>query len=507
MVTIKKVHLVFLLLTFNQSLFAQGISNYWLFGGNNISPPITTSKRSKIDFYTGNAVLTPDSFNMKFSETEGNISDASGNLLMSSNGIWIADASGDTMQNGSNLNPSVFTNGFKSIGLTIPDANVFIPYPGDTSKFVLFHMTGNWDTLPSTELYYSIVNLSLNNGLGAVILKNQQIIKAHLSTGIGACKHANGRDWWIIAVKDSSNIIYKILLTPQGVSAATAQVFPSLITYRYSNLQPKFSPDGRKFAFATKDFSTQASQTTVRLFNFDRCTGILSNQRNIAIPDTNPGAGTAFAPSSKYLYYATFKVLYQINSDTSNVQASLDSIAGYDNFSSGGNPYLFWLLYLANDGKIYIPGNPNTTSSFINYPDSAGIACDMNQHTLNFPSYILGTVPNHPNYYLGPVENSGCDTLSGIKNIFSNLLPSIKLSPNPSTDGVFAISYMLEQNKKGVFQLFDSNGRLVYEKELPPWSTFQQIEVPKLNNGIYSAKLRSGKSLLSSKLIIQKEGK
>ena len=236
----KRTLFILLLISSTQSLFAQGLSNNYLFGrDNSINPPLITSKRAKFNFFTGTAVLSPDSFKMKFSETEGNISDANGNLLMSSNGIWIADASGDTMQNGSNLNPSAYTNGYKSIGLTLPDANVFIPYPGDTSKYILFHMTGNLDTLPSSELYYSVIDMNLNNGLGGVILKNQQIIKAHLSSGIGACKHANGRDWWIVAVKDSSNIIFKILVTPLGISSISSQIFPNLISYRFSNMQPK----------------------------------------------------------------------------------------------------------------------------------------------------------------------------------------------------------------------------------------------------------------------------
>lgn len=474
------------------------------FGGNNISPPLLTSTRAKINFFTGAAVLSPDSFKMKFRETEGNISDASGNLLMSSNGIWIADASGDTMQNGSNLNPGIFTNMYKNIGLTIPNGNVFIPYPGDTSKYILFHMTGNLDTVPSTELYYSVIDMNLHNGLGAVTLKNQIAIKENLSWGIGACKHANGRDWWILAVKDSSNLVYRVLVTPQGLTNVSSQIFANLISYRWSSHQLTFSPNGSKFAFATTNYYSNPYQTNVRLFDFDRCTGLLSNQRNIAIPDTNPGAGTAFAPSSKYLYYATFKVLYQINTDSSNVQASLDSIAGYDNFVSGGNPYLFWLLYLANDGKIYIPGNINTTSSYINYPDSGGIACYMQQHALIFPCYVIGAVPNHPNYFLGPLENSGCDTLSGIKNKFTSLQQNLKIAPNPSSNGSFGITYVLAQNQKGLLQIFDVNGKKVYEYNLPPWSTYQQIEVPQLSNGIYALRLQSGKSVRQAKLLIQK---
>ncbi|MBK8413241.1 MAG: hypothetical protein IPL22_01220 [Bacteroidetes bacterium] len=46
-----------------------------------------------------------------FSDTQGNISDENGDLLMSSNGYFIADATGDTMLNGANINPGMCTEG------------------------------------------------------------------------------------------------------------------------------------------------------------------------------------------------------------------------------------------------------------------------------------------------------------------------------------------------------------------------------------------------------------
>ena len=83
----------------------QGINNLWLIGVADILDTHTTSKRATLDFQSGALNIISTNSKMRFDETEGNIADSSGNLLMYSNGIWIADATGDTMMNGNNLNP------------------------------------------------------------------------------------------------------------------------------------------------------------------------------------------------------------------------------------------------------------------------------------------------------------------------------------------------------------------------------------------------------------------
>ncbi len=85
---------------------------------------------------------------------------------MSSNGVWIADATGDTMANGSGLNPSAFTNNWP-YGIPFNMINVFLPYPGDSTKYVLIHKT-LWGILfpEMAGLYRTVVDLNLNGGLG-----------------------------------------------------------------------------------------------------------------------------------------------------------------------------------------------------------------------------------------------------------------------------------------------------------------------------------------------------
>ena len=118
---------------------------------------------------------------MVFYGTEANFSDNNGNLLMSSNGIWIANAAGDTMMNGSGLNPSPFTSNWPN-GIPFSLINLFLPMPGDSSKFVLFHKTLYGTLTPANSgFYYSLINITLNNGLGAVINKNDTLLVDTLS--------------------------------------------------------------------------------------------------------------------------------------------------------------------------------------------------------------------------------------------------------------------------------------------------------------------------------------
>ncbi|MBL0102941.1 MAG: hypothetical protein IPP51_03820 [Bacteroidetes bacterium] len=105
---------------------------------------------------------------MNFYETNGVISNSTGALQFCSNGIYIADATGDTMQNGSGLNPSLYTTSMTTHGLALPQGNLVIPFPDDSTKFYLFHETSDdmYGTWASLNLYYSIIDMTLNGGLG-----------------------------------------------------------------------------------------------------------------------------------------------------------------------------------------------------------------------------------------------------------------------------------------------------------------------------------------------------
>jgi len=494
-----------ILLFINLFSFGQGLNHNWLVGYDAaLFDTNVTSTKAILQFDNTNLSITPTSFKMPFLATQGNISDINGNLLMVSNGCWIADATLDTMQNGSNLNPSSFTSSWCSgtSGLPFWHTNFFLPYPDDSTQYVLFHQTGNnnINNAKATEVYYSIIDMNLNGGLGGVINNQKNLIAVNdtLNPGMAACRHANGRDWWIIAYRDSSSDIYSILLTPAGISSVTLQTLNVPLHY-YGLGQGCFSPDGKKFAYHYRDFPNGPTPVIhqIRLFDFDRCSGLMSNGQIISYTDsTESGNGLAFSSNSQYLYFTTFLKVFQINTDTIDVQASLQQVAANDTFYSPYPPLLtdFWNMYLAANGKIYInSGNSVIDMHYIEYPDSSGLLCSVQQHAIHLPCYYARGNVYHPNYLLGCDTTSGCSCLAtGLSlNQFDD--HHLSISPNPASD-YLNVTYLLTQNTSGILDIYNINGLKVYTQKLPAWSSKKSIDVTDLANGIYTLSITSEKS-------------
>ena len=137
----------------------------------------------------------------------------------------------------------------------------------------------------------------------------------------------------------------------------------------------------------------------------------------------------------------------------------------------------------------------------MNYPDSAGTACDLQQHAINLGVWSFRAVPNHPNYYLGCDTTSGCPCLiTGINDIKQYDF-KFSISPNPS-NGNFKIMYLLPQNSKGVLEVFDLTGKKVFSYNLPQWSTLQNFDLSFLSNGVYHCSIKSGNYYVQKKLAI-----
>ncbi len=202
--------------------FSQGINNLWLLGYECCHPLFNPMN---LEFSSGSLVISQSQRSMDMNTTNGEICDRQGNLLFYSNGIYIANVLDDTMQNGLGLNPSFFTTNHTAHGLTLPQGNLIIPFPDDSMKYYLFHQTiDDFYSYASLYLYYSVIDMSLDGGLGAVIQKNTVLLNDSIVPGkITAVKHANGRDWWVIVHQFHSGIIYKYLVTPQGIQGLLQQ--------------------------------------------------------------------------------------------------------------------------------------------------------------------------------------------------------------------------------------------------------------------------------------------
>ena len=414
LVSFTKRAIIITLLVTPWSLRGQGVTNHWLmgYGCDSVTPRFGGGQINFLNNY-------PDtSFHcrtMNFSDCNANISDSSGNLLFYTNGIYIANALDDTMLNGDNINPGTYTSQQSFFGLRVRQGDLILPMPDSAGKYYLFHETMYYNPTEAayrtSDLFYSIIDMALDSGRGAVTQKNIVVFTDTLNPGcLAACKHANGRDWWIVSHKGIGNRYFKFLVTPNGVSD------PFVQDIGYSSkagdwvLQSCFSEDGNWF-------SEVGTSDSVDIMKFDRCSGLLSQCQTFALNDSGYGHGVAFSPNSRYCYITSLKYIYQFdltNPTISNSKVLLVLDDGYVDpilpFTTG-----FWLAKLAYDNKIYITtSNTSTEFNVIYYPDSNGLSCNFIQHNLQLPTTYAWTVPNFPNYFLGAETGTVCDSLSRI---------------------------------------------------------------------------------------------
>ena len=472
---------------------AQGLNNLWMGGveGENPQPFGGTD----LNFIAGELAVSYINRDIDFSRTSATITNAAGELLFSTNGTYVANATGDTMLNGAGLNPGPYSTQYPN-GLHIAQGVLILPKPDHASDYYLFHCTV--DDLPTAtahRLYLTEVDMTLDGGLGGVVLKNQVILEDTLTAGkIAAVRHANGRDWWIFCHQANSTLFYRFLVTPQGVSTP---MFQEIGVVRVSDAgQVCFSPDGSRFAYYW-------SETDLDIFDFDRCSGLLSNHVHVPISDGERGGGVAFSPNGQLLYVSSDIDAYQFNLTAADIAGSMVHIAEWDTFYSPFPPFatLFDLAQLAPDGKIYI-STANSTKHLhvINDPDVPGMDCNMVQHQLELPSYFANSLPNHPNYHLGALVGSPCDTL-GLS--VPEHPPPIHLSayPNPS-DGRFTLSYAA-QPSAGVLEVRDVSGKLVRQERIPAWSTVHTADMHEQDVGLYQCTIRWGLRSSCARVVLE----
>ncbi len=175
------------------------------------------------------------------------------------------------------------------------------------------------------HLSYSEINMEQDSGLGGMVIKNQFLIEDTLIEGfLTATKHANGRDWWVFSHEYQNSKFYSWLLTPDSTYGPFIQAIGVDINYDAIG-QAKFSPDGSKYAIVNH------YQNTVQIFDFDRCTGLLSN----ALVDSNFTdldwlRGCSFSPNGRFLYVNDASELFQYDTWAADVITSRVKIADWD---------------------------------------------------------------------------------------------------------------------------------------------------------------------------------
>jgi hypothetical protein len=502
----KNLNIIILLIFVSTFVFAQNKSGYYMLIGDQGLHAIFNGSSSK-PIMQQNFLPYPIIPQRNFHIGSSCISDsATGKLLLVSNGYTVYDTLGNIIQDGDSLVPPKYYNHngpLKSsttnqASLILPKGNnglyyLFIPTVTDSMyTFLLANQTmgGRYNLFQ-----YHIIDLKGNNGLGKVIAKNIPLMQnAKLAqTGMQACRHANGIDWWLLkqGINDT-NVIYRFLVTADTIIGPDSQFFdkPKFqlkdINFRG---QSAFSTNGNKYAFTFGRLNTD-----LFVADFDRCTGLLSNPKNFVVPidsttdpfRDNQGSfdrdkmGIAFSSNDSFIYVATEFNIHQLelnNTDTTtqwyNVQHGSDTtLQKFEKYST---------LHRGIDGRIYIgkQSGISRSNSVIDYPNNKGAACGFCRKCLRCDTCLYWTVApaNMPDFTLG-VDSCFYWPLSNVQLAIGN--EQLSVYPNPTNSILF-----IECSSNSKRELYNTMGQLVA-------STFgNNMDVGFLARGFYFVRVGS----------------
>lgn len=500
----KKAVLFFLaILFFSLIAYSQHTPKQWVLGqGNGATPYFENNTIIFTD--TGTYVQGLPNVHNPIWAMNASIADPLHPLLFYSNGVNIYNWQHNMIMNGDSLNPCYFTFNLIPQGYSLAQMDAFIPDPGDTNRFYLFHASGDllYNTYPGlspaympNKLYYTLVDKTLDSGNGGVVTKNNIIGNDTLGWGLLAIKHGNGRDWWIITRHNHLPRFYTWLVTPSGVSGPFMQQIGPIAYAGFVNLKYGYLTNQ---VLGFRNWHTLDSMY-IDIYNFDRCTGVFSSSFTLSISYNQyyavPG-GCEVSSSGRYLYAGTMLELHQYDMLGPNLVASdilIDNMP-LDTAQLWGCPY--GAMQLGPDGRIYIGSNHGSDfhSNVINYPDSAGLACNVVRHGITFPAIHFQDWPNIPRYEQPQLYNSACDSLSAGINDVLQQQPTLQVYPNPATQ-ILTISNTLLKNNFTV-TVYDRLGKKVIEAK-----NQTTIHISLLTVGVYVVEVREKDRVLRAKFL------
>lgn len=455
-----------------------------------------------------------------------NICDSSGQLILCSDGYNVYDKNLNFLDGGDTLCPVEIYNwqdGFS----TESQASMFLPM-GNNKYYFLNTVTSDSmmfayydDPTPVSPyaydlLLYNLIDMNANDGAGKVVKRMKTAInnaEPGLSmTQMMACRHGNGRDWWVLKQAQDTNVVFKLLFTPDSVYGPYIQGFaePHFSFYSFGG-QSMFSQDGTKYA------TTARGAFKVFVADFDRCTGELSNPQ---VYDKPPAAftapdstteydpfteGLAFSPNGRFIYVNGYYSISQLDLEDANPATQWSVVAGLDTTWAAFQSYS--CMYLGPDNKLYVGNFAGLSGQMSRFdsPDQKGLASGFCPRCLHFPpvyypaygTYFytgVSSPPTMPNYKLG----AGGPCATGIEEVKEET--RFVVYPNP-TNGHITIEY----SKGGTFILSDAVGRVISSISLQEGRSRFSIELSELTPDIYVYHyIVKGHQPITGKLIIQK---
>ena len=374
-----------------------------------------------------------------------------------------------------------------------------VKQPGSTSIYYLFHI--RWVS-PYWNIYYSIIDLNQDNGLGALV--SSDLLLQNSSQGIGAVLHCNGEHVWISGKILGSKNLTSWLLTETGLEL-TPIVSNDVVQISYmenTSVVIIFSPDGTKAAVTYLSGSGTGAwgESSFELYEFDNCTGLFSNAINISHSCIQ---GINFSPDNTKLYAGSVLDCISFGNAQNNEFVQYD-ISVFDEttilnskyvISAGGHTAVMDMRNAPN-GRMYVCDIDTTREDYgfyklgvVNHPNRSGVLCNYLPDTIDLGGYLLPNgfcdqchiagLPHFLPHYFNGLES----TASLDKHVQQE---DIHLYPNPTID-LINITHTYNENMQ--YRIIDLQGKIYQSGTYHTKTT--QLNVQHLPQGMYFIQLES----------------
>lgn len=359
------------------ALHAQKQNNNWCFGWNggvtfNTNPP--SAFFSAVHTYEGVATVSHR---------------VTGDLLFYAHTTTLYNRNHAIMKRGDGIGGDA--------ALTSAQGICIVPFIADTNKYYVFAISGWYET---GRLEYSVVDMSLDGGLGAVVAGKKNIVIDSVFTEaitvVPIC-----RSYWLLVKKRISGNIYAYKITKDGVDMNPVI---TTIPYAYTNKHVetmKVSPDRKRLVIGSWN-GKPSSFLAVHDFNI--ATGQAPNGM---VVDVGGGGfyGIEFSPNSQVLYAAgwTGHEMYQYDLSQTTAAAIKASRKTIHTVSDD-----IGMFQLGPDSNIYVSvnkqngldriANPNALYPGCIYTVNAIPLATAAQTTMGLPPIVAYPVGYDPFY-------------------------------------------------------------------------------------------------------------
>ena len=345
-------------------------NNHWTFGFNaqvdfSVNPP---------NGMTGSAINSPEQCATVSNEVTGQ-------LLFFTDGKSVWNANNQTMPNGFNLFGGAF--------LSCSQGPLIVPFPEDPDKYYIFTMDDLEYDVPQLDngLRYTVVDMTLNNGLGDVVPSQKNIfLTDFLSEKMTVVRSEAIRGYWVIVHKRESNQFLSYKVDGCGVDPLPVEsnVGTELLgaNSNFDQRMPfygsmKANKAGTRIGMPIDD------SRLIDFYSFNAATGQLFEPLTVEVFDNTPGSpirkyGCSFSPDGSMFYYTNNISVYQLkltNYDSLNIASSNTLVA------TPNDPT--FQIEEGQDGKLYVAIGGSNVLDAINSPDSVFCDYTSNAITLN----------------------------------------------------------------------------------------------------------------------------